>query len=104
MYVGGRLFLNTPGKVIYILYTHILPVYFSDKFFSPPIFYNASFFAEWNDLDSPCPVFAVRNKLLLKNTAAFPALDTPAAQNNISRNEHSVTAAYTAKKASPCFC
>lgn len=70
-----------------------------------PVFNNASknkhiFFAERNDLDSPCPVFAVRNKLLLKNTAAFPALDTPAAQNNISRNEHSVTAAYAAKKAS----
>lgn len=56
---------------------------------------------EWSGF--PRPVFAVRNKLLLKNTAAFPALDTPAAQNNISRNEHSVTAAYAAKKASLCF-
>lgn len=102
---------------IFNIYLFLFLKYISEKLFallviflgaiSPPAFNNASknkpqkhIFAEKDDLDSPCPVFAVRNKLLLKNTAAFPALDTPAAQNNISRNEHSVTAAYAAKKAS----
>lgn len=89
---------------------HTNTLYIFCGHFVPPVFNNASknkpgkhIFAERDDLDSPCPVFAVRNKLLLKNTAAFPALDTPATQNNISHNEHSVTAVYAAKK-HHCFC
>lgn len=90
---------------------HTNTLYIFCGHFVPPVFNNASknkpgkhIFAERDDLDSPCPVFAVRNKLLLKNTAAFPALDMPAAQNNISLNEHSVMQHKQPKKASLCFC